>query len=54
MLGESIVRLAAPGLEAEMMNILRRIKQGEKIDHYHFADIGTVLFCMSRSPFPNL
>jgi PAS domain-containing protein len=33
-LGQSIVRLAAPGFEIEMMNILRRIREGEKIDHY--------------------
>jgi two-component system sensor kinase FixL len=34
LIGQPIVKLAAPGYEAEMMNILGRIQRGERVDHY--------------------
>jgi two-component system, LuxR family, sensor kinase FixL len=34
MLGQPILTLAAPGYEAEMTSIFRRILRGERVDHY--------------------
>ena len=34
MIGQSIFRLAVPGHGDEMLHVLRRIKRGERVDHY--------------------
>jgi two-component system sensor kinase FixL len=34
MIGHPILKLAAPGYEAEMTEILDRVQQGERVDHY--------------------
>ena len=34
MIGQPLFRIAAPGYETEMRDILRRVREGEKIDHY--------------------
>jgi len=34
MIGQPVVRLAAPGYEAEMLEIVDRIRRGSRVDHY--------------------
>ena len=46
MIGQPIVRLAAPSYEAEMLDIVDRIRSGDRIDHYETRrrhEDGTVL-----------
>jgi len=54
MLGQSILRVAAPGYEAEMREILGRVALGERIDHYRTlrrcANGSTVNISLSVSP----
>ena len=54
MVGQPVFRIAAPGYEAEMRDILRRIREGEKIDHYEtlrrHADGSIVNISLSVSP----
>lgn len=54
MLGRPMFRLAAPGYEAEMRAILRRVREGERIAHYRTlrrcADGSLVNVSLSVSP----
>ncbi len=54
MVGQSILRLAAPGHGDEMIEILDRIKRGERVDHYETKrrrrDGSTVYVSLTVSP----
>jgi PAS domain S-box-containing protein len=54
MIGQSILRLAAPGHGDEMLEILKRIKRGERVDHYETKrrrrDESTVYVSLTVSP----
>ena len=54
MIGQPLFRIAAPGYETEMRDILRRVREGEKIDHYETvrrrADGSLVHISLSVSP----
>jgi two-component system sensor kinase FixL len=54
MLGQPIFRLAASGYDTEMRDILRRVREGERIDHYQTlrrrADSSSVNVSLSVSP----
>lgn len=54
MIGQSITRLAVPGREDEMPQILARIRRGERVDHFQTArrhkDGSIVLISLTVSP----
>ena len=54
MIGQPVFRISAPGYEVEMRDILRRVREGEKIDHYETlrrrADGSVVNISLSVSP----
>jgi two-component system, LuxR family, sensor kinase FixL len=58
MVGQSVLRLAPPGREREMIAILERIKRGEKVDHYETQrrckDGALLDVSLSESPIYNI